>query len=802
MNQGDSRNGATADRAWLSADILLARLARTPPPTILQAVLIGILAAVAALAVRWGLSNFYAQVTGFMILLPAVVLAALAAGRIAGVVAVILCLIGGWVVAGPDAAGVGLASNLGRVATVNFIVVGLFVTWVASALRRAMRRLDKTVADLRAAAARVDEYEARFRDIADIAPVMLWTADPEGRVYLNAEFRRFWGDRPMDLADMGPWMEAIHPEDRERVWSACLNALQTRTPLEIEARYRREDGEWRILSTHARPRFDGEGTFLGVVGANIDLSEVRQVESALRESEQRFRAMADDAPVLIWVTAEDRTREFVNQAYIHFMGDEGVTAPGTDWRTFIHPDDRERIIAESVAGEATGQPFSLEGRYRRKDGQWRWLKSFSRPRLDAQGEVRGFVGVAFDVTDAKQAEADLKHINELLEDRVGKALLDKAQAEADLMHAQRMEAVGRLTGGVAHDFNNLLTVVIGGLDMLLNRSVDEAKRLKLTEAALSAARRGERLTHQLLAFSRRQALRPETVDVNALIREGEPLLRGALGGGMTYSTRLRRGGARVRVDTAQFEAALLNLLVNARDAVAGKGRVEVETRCVTVKAGDISDLGPGTYVRITVSDDGPGIPDEVRARIFEPFYTTKAVGKGTGLGLSQVYGFLKQSGGAIHVVSGETGTRMEMFLPVAGKTETAPTPVGPRPRRPAGRRRTVLLVEDDAEVQAVAAALLETLDLTVTATSDPASALRALEKTPFDILLTDIVMPGDMSGLDLARRVADLYPDMRIILATGYAGDDVDAALTEAPWALIRKPFATESLRGILEDSA
>ena len=800
MNQGEDRGGEAADRAWFSADRLLARLARTPPPTILQAVLIGVVAAAAGLGVRWGLSEFYAEVTGFMILLPAVVLAALAGGRIAGAVAVFLCLLGGWVVAGPDATGVGLTSNLGRVATVNFIVVGLFVTWVASALRRAMRRLDTTVGDLRAAAARVNEYEARFRDIADVAPVMLWTADIEGRVYLNAEFRRFWGDRPTDLTDLAPWMEAIHPEDRDRVWSACLNALQTRTPLEIEARYLREDGEWRILSTHARPRFDAEGSFLGVVGANIDLSEVRQVELALRESEHRFRAMADDAPVLIWVTAEDRTREFVNQAYIRFMGVEDAATLNTDWREFIHPEDRDRIIAESIAGEATGQPFSLEGRYRRQDGVWRWLRSFSRPRLDAQGKVQGFVGVAFDVTDAKQAEVDLKRINELLEDRVGRALLEKAQAEADLMHAQRMEAVGRLTGGVAHDFNNLLTVVIGGLDMLLNNKVDEAKRRKLTEAALSAARRGERLTHQLLAFSRRQALRPESVDVNVLIREGDPLIRGALGGSMTYRTRLRRGGARVRVDTAQFEAALLNLLVNARDAVGGKGRVEVETRRLKIKAGEIRDLEPGDYVRISVSDDGPGIPDEVRERIFEPFYTTKAVGKGTGLGLSQVYGFLKQSGGAIHVVTGPgEGTRMEMYLPVALGIEPAlaePTRIA---STAGGGERSVLLVEDDPEVQAIAVALLEAMGMTVTTAPDPALALKRLKARRFDILLTDIVMPGAMSGLDLARRASTLYPDMRIVLATGYAGDDVDAALRDAPWTLVRKPFAIEALRTVLE---
>ncbi|MBO9500455.1 PAS domain-containing protein [Brevundimonas sp. A19_0] len=800
MNRSGDQDSTDPGRARLSADAMLARLARTPPPGIVQSIVIGLLAAAAGLAVRLALSTFYEGVTGFMILLPAVVLAALAGGRIAGGVAVIVCLLGGWWVAGPDTAGVGITSNLGRVATANFILVGLFVTWVASALRRAMRRLDETVADLRAAAVRVDEYEARFRDIADVAPVMLWTADVEGRVYLNAEYRRFWGDRPTDLGDPTPWLEAIHPEDRERVWNASLAALKSRTPLQIEARYLRADGDWRILETHARPRFDAQGVFLGMVGANIDLSEVRQVESALRESEGRFRDMANDAPVLIWVTAADRTREFVNEAYRRFMGADHATTLQTDWRAFIHPDDHDRVVAESIAGEATGQPFSLEARYRRADGEWRWLRSFSRPRLDAQGKVQGFVGVAFDVTDAKQAEVDLKRINELLEERVGKALMGKAQAEADLMHAQRMEAVGRLTGGVAHDFNNLLTVVIGGLDMLLNNKVDEARRLKLTEAALSAARRGERLTHQLLAFSRRQALRPETVDVNALIREGEPLIRGALGGGMTYSSKLRRGGARIRVDTAQFEAALLNLLVNARDAVGGTGKVEVETRQMKVRAGEVADLEPGDYVRISVVDDGPGIPDDLRDRIFEPFYTTKAVGKGTGLGLSQVYGFLKQSGGAIHVTSADgTGTRMEMYLPVATAEDAGQPVAAATGGEDPVERRSVLLVEDDPEVQAIAVAILETLGLKVTTAADGASALKRLKSGAFDLLLTDIVMPGGMSGLDLARRAADLYPAMRIVLATGYAGDDVDEALRDAPWALIRKPFAADALKAVLK---
>src|SRR5690606_33845337 len=285
-------------------------------------------------------------------------------------------------------------------------------------------------------------------------------------------------------------------------------------------------------------------------------------------------------------------------------------------------------------------------------------------RFGAQDEIIGFVGVAFDVTEAKRAENDLKRINELLEERVGEALAEKAKAEADLMHAQRMEAVGRLTGGVAHDFNNLLTVVIGALDMMLRSPDDAARQKKMGEAALAAARRGERLTHQLLAFSRRQALRPEATDLNALIRESEPLLRRALGEAIDFRLKLRRGGARVSVDPAQFEAALLNLVVNARDALGDSGRVSVHTLTCPVAAGEVPELAPGDYICITVSDNGSGMSQDVMERVFEPFYTTKPVGKGTGLGLSQVYGFARQSGGSVRLTSTPgKGTEVRLYLP-------------------------------------------------------------------------------------------------------------------------------------------
>ena len=533
--------------------------------------------------------------------------------------------------------------------------------------------------------------------------------------------------------------------------------------------------------------------------------ERTRAQAEVLESEARFRDIADTAPVLIWVTKQDRSRAFVNQAYVEYYGGTYEETRLADWRTIIHPDDQARILAESLAGEATRQPFSLEARYLHNSGEHRWLKSFSRPRFGPGGEVIGFVGVAFDVTDARRVEQDLKRINELLEDRVGDALAEKAKAEADLMHAQRMEAVGRLTGGVAHDFNNLLTVVIGALDLILKSPEDAPRRQKFGEAALAAARRGERLTHQLLAFSRRQALRPETLDINALIRESDPLMRRAVGEAVGYKLKLKRGGARVIVDPAQFEAALLNLIVNARDAVAERGQTEgaqitVQTQACKVAPGEVLDLAPGDYVCVTVSDTGAGMSAETMRRVFEPFFTTKAVGKGTGLGLSQVYGFARQSGGGIGIVStvGD-GTEIRVYLPPAPVEQDAPE----APRRQLGSMKagqTILLVEDDTGVAAIATDLLRGMGMTVETAETAAEALALLEKKTFDVMLSDIVMPGGMTGVELARTCAERWPAMSILLTSGYAGDDVDLALTDAPWPFLRKPYSAEQLREALGD--
>jgi len=621
-----------------------------------------------------------------------------------------------------------------------------------------------------------------------------WTADvasAEGEWALDA-----FGEGLMRELATGAVVRIsdVREDPRTREAAATFGSIDTRAlvraPLVRGGRLR---AFLYVHDLHPRQWTDAEVSLIEEVADRTwaELERAR-AEAHLRESESRFRDIADTAPVLIWVTCADRVRSFVNQAYVEYMGADYETVRTADWREYLHPDDHDRVFAESLAGEATGRPFSLEGRYRHNTGEYRWLRSFSRPRRNAHGEVIGFVGVAFDVNEAKRVEQDLKRINELLAEKVSEALEEKARAEQDLMHAQRMEAVGRLTGGVAHDFNNLLTVVIGALDMILKRPDDAARRQKMGEAALAAARRGERLTHQLLAFSRRQALRPEPCDLNALIRESEPLLRRAVGEAVDFRAQLKRGGAFARVDAAQFEAALLNLIVNARDAMGEQGSLSITTESCDLPGGPVG----APHVCVMVKDSGEGMSDDVRNRVFEPFFTTKAVGKGTGLGLSQVYGFARQSGGDVRIESapGE-GTRVRLYLPALAREdiEDVVLPDEAAPASVTGRR--VLLVEDDRAVSAVAMDMLISFGLDVVAVENADQALTALEASTFDLMLSDIVMPGGMSGVDLARAAAARWPDLHIVLTSGYAGDDVDKALKDAPWPLLPKPYASEQLQ-------
>jgi PAS domain S-box-containing protein len=623
----------------------------------------------------------------------------------------------------------------------------------------------------------------------------------------NAEADRLFGhkieaapvwDQRADMGVLDP-QGAVADRESYALHQALTEKRRIGPKLQL---YRRGDGVEVMLEVSAAPILDQHEEVESIVVAFQDVTERLRTEDALRrsaaveDSVAQFRLIADSTPVLLWISDLGGVRRFVNQAYVDFLGLPYQEAIDFDWRRALHPEDLGRIVKEQIAGEASLEPFHLEARYQRGDGEVRWIHSLSKPRWDETGVHAGFVGVAYDVTDAKRAEADLLRINELLEERVEAALREKAEAEAALVHAQRLEAVGRLTGGVAHDFNNLLTVVIGSLDLMLKHPEDESRQKRLGEAALSAARRGERLTQQLLAFSRRQTLKPETLDLDAMIREIEPILRQAVGAALDFKISSGAEGGAARVDPAQFEAALLNLVVNAVDATPAGGRIGIETGRLQAGADVSPDLEPGDYVRVRVCDTGEGMSAPTLAQAFEPFFTTKELGKGTGLGLSQVYGFARQSGGLATVESTPgAGTTVSLYLPAVVMPAEVETAADAVPEREAAGPLDVLLVEDDAEVATIVETMLSDLGHHVTRAEAAAPALHLIESdAPFDLMLTDVVMPGGINGVQLALKATQIRPALRVLLSSGYARDALDETLAEARWPLLRKPYTKAEL--------
>jgi signal transduction histidine kinase/ActR/RegA family two-component response regulator len=400
----------------------------------------------------------------------------------------------------------------------------------------------------------------------------------------------------------------------------------------------------------------------------------------------------------------------------------------------------------------------------------------------------------------ERAESELRNLAATLEqkvlertrdlaaanDRLTAEIAERERAEARLVQAQKMEAIGQLTGGVAHDFNNLLTVVVGSLDLALRRCVDDQVS-RLMRNSIQAAERGASLTAQLLAFSRRQRLSPVAVDINRIITGMSDMLTGTIGPHLEVEGDLSPDLWPALADPTQLEVMILNLAINSRDAMPTGGKLRIETRNVdAVPPVLLSDLDAGEYVAISVSDDGPGMSPEVQARAFEPFFTTKDHGKGTGLGLAQLYGFAKQSGGTVRIDSrlGE-GTTVTIYLPRSLAKAVEETSVRQQREKRASAR--ILLVDDDEEVRNIAAATIEELGYEVVSVASGQAALQILGEERFDLLMTDIAMPG-MTGVDLARRVRQIDPDLPILFSSGYA-DVQTFGENLSDEVVLKKPF-------------
>jgi PAS domain S-box-containing protein len=534
-----------------------------------------------------------------------------------------------------------------------------------------------------------------------------------------------------------------------------------------------------------------------------------------KESEELL-ALAEEAGdlgVFEWQVREGTVR--ISPKFVSIYGLTNFDGRYESWLKSIYREDLTRVIGLTEAAFAA-RDHNLHAEFRivrAIDGQLRWIEARRIIFYDAQGPVR-VVGVSSDVTERKQAIVQLRNFTETLEEAVRertRALESEYEArkrvEESLRQAQKMEAVGQLTGGVAHDFNNLLTVVLGGLDMIgrhlteLPASAAVTRMVRAKEMALQGAQRAATLTSRLLAFSRQQALEPQVIDANKLVAGTCDFLRRTLGEAVSLETVLAGGLWRCFADPHQLENALLNLALNARDAMPNGGKVTIETaNCYLDQAYVTPLMEPveaGQYVMIAVADTGVGMELAIRERAFDPFFTTKGIGKGTGLGLSQVYGFVRQTGGHVRIYSeiGE-GTTVKIYLPRhtgdedvterENRAQSAPRAIG---------TETILVVEDDEALRSYTTEILAELGYRVLAAHDGASALRVLENNPIDLLFTDVVMPGGMNGRQLADEAVRRRPGLKVLFTTGYTRNAiVHHGRLDSGVHMIGKPFSFDDL--------
>jgi PAS domain S-box-containing protein len=514
------------------------------------------------------------------------------------------------------------------------------------------------------------------------------------------------------------------------------------------------------------------------------MTETANPQGSVSE-EKRFQLLVDAVTdyAIFMLDVDGRVANW-NSGAQRIKGYRASEIVGRHFSLFYTPEDREAGVPErAVKAAATQGKFEGEGWRVRKDGTRFWASVVIDPIRSETGDLLGFAKVTRDITERREAQEALE------------------RTRLAFMQSQKMEAVGQLTGGIAHDFNNLLTVVAGSLELILQRPGDTKRVRRLVENAQAAVERGAKLTQQLLTFARRQSLRPEMHNLNRLIASFEAVLRRACGETVEFDMALMPTLRPALIDAAQFEAALLNLAVNARDAMPNGGTLAVTTENADLDEARAAEAGvtPGPYVRVTVADTGEGMSHEAVARAFEPFFTTKPVGRGSGLGLSQVYGYAVQSGGAVALESAPgKGTRVTMIFPASAATaEPRDAQAGSTAEAGSGK---VLVVEDDPDVLSLAVETLKSLDYEVLTAGDGPSALAVLRRDAgIDILFSDIVMPRGMNGVELAREASRLRPRLRVLLASGYAMSALSAehGMSE-DFAFISKPYRGTDLARVL----
>lgn len=658
------------------------------------------------------------------------------------------------------------------------------------------------------------EIEERYRVAIDATSDVIWDWRlADGHVIWNEAVSARFGHL-IDQTSAQWWLDHIHPDDRPRI-DASIHAVIDHggTSWTDEYRFQRVDGSFAYVLDRGTVLRDPTGKPVRMIGAMMDLTERRQAEHALTESEERLRLATEASDTGLWdVDLVENILIWPARTKAMFGISPEVPVSMQDFYAGIHPDDLERTSAAFAAAANPGQRALYDVEYRaigKEDGIVRWIAAKGRGVFEDERCVR-VVGVALDVTTRKADEERLRELNDRLEIRVAEEVAERTRAEDALRQSQKMEAVGQLTGGIAHDFNNMLAVVIGSLDLLTRRLGDEdARARRYVAAAMDGAHRAAQLTQRLLAFSRQQPLKPEMIDANKLVAGMSAMLRHALPD-VQPETILAGGLWRTFADPNQLENVILNLAVNARDAMAGGGRLTIETaNCHLDERYAAGHMGvpAGQYVMIAVSDTGSGMAEDVIAKAFDPFFTTKAVGRGTGLGLSQVYGFVKQSGGHVKIYSevGQ-GTSVKVYLPrLIGQLEDKKEIREARELPLGDSQEVILVVEDEPGVRQVSVDALTELGYRVLEADGAAAALKRLDAHPeISLLFTDVVMP-EVNGARLAEEARRRRPELKVLFTTGYTRNAVvHNGVLDPGVHLIGKPFTLEDLaacvRRVLEE--
>ncbi|MDB5106534.1 MAG: Histidine kinase [Fibrobacteres bacterium] len=641
------------------------------------------------------------------------------------------------------------------------------------ALRRATVELGQQVMDMRD----LHESSSRLTAIVENSNDAIIGTDLNGVILSwNKSAERIYGYTAREVIGK-PVSSILIPPGREDEEPGILARIRAGELVDhYESVRLRKDGSLIEISLTVSPILDGRGKVVGASKISRDITDRKRYEYAISESEKRFRSMADSAPVFVWMTDSQGKPVYVNKPWLEFTGRTLPAELAMDTTDGIHPEDQERARLAIDKANASRTPIRIEYRYLRFDGSYRWMLDTGSPRFAENGTFLGHIGSCIDITDLKDTEDQLRQ-------------------------AQKMEAVGRLAGGIAHDFNNLLTAINGYSEMALALAAGNDTLMEFLGEIKRSGDRAASLTQQLLAYSRKQILAPTVFDLNETVEDMDRMLRRLIGEHIQMESRLDRNLGSVRADPGQIQQIILNLVLNARDAMQAGGRLIFETANVIVdkSQGGASDK---PHAMLSVRDTGTGMPPDVKARIFEPFYTTKEIGKGTGLGLSSVYGIIKQSGGIINVESEPgIGSVFKIYLPIveqdADRAAKAPRPEGTGDIR----RETILLVEDEETVRKFILRTLSSQGYTVLEAKDGATALALGGKCrSIDLLLTDVVMPN-MNGAVLAEKLKAMHADIRILFMSGYTDNIfLPGGVIDPASKFLQKPFGQADLQAKIRE--